>query len=131
MLRTTPLSCMDELSRFGAESTNCPTGRRGKAALWGVSLHKGCSNLLKPPWPWANRRGLKPCRNNCPDVGIGKRAPRLMTVVAFPSIMLPCVLPPKLSRTNALPKPDEDADVEYATRLFGKSEKMISPIQSI
>ena len=131
MLRTTPLSCMDELSRFGAESTNCPTGRRGKAALWGGVFAQRLFKPFEAAMALANRCGLKPCRNNCSDVGIGKRAPRLMTVVAFPSIMLPCVLPPKLSRTNALPKPDEDADVEYATRLFGKSEKMISPIQSI
>lgn len=36
---------MDELSRFGAESTNCPTGRRGKAALWGGVF---AQRLFKP-----------------------------------------------------------------------------------
>jgi len=47
---------------------------------------------------------LNPCQNDCPDMGIGKRTARLMTMVAFPSIMLlGCPRPKKLRRTNALP----------------------------
>lgn len=71
-------------------------------------------------------------RGDALSLRIGKRAARLMTVVAFPSIVFPgCPSPKELRRTNILPYPAEAAGFEYATRVRPNSEKMISLIQSL